>query len=69
MAAVVAFLEAGANVASVEQLLWSESLARLQAVYPGPMSHLADALGSGTYESARLEIQRVVGRRMELRFP
>ena len=69
IAAVVAFLEAGANVASVEQLLWSESFARLQAVYPGPMSLLADSLESGTYEGARLQIRRVVGRRMELRFP
>lgn len=66
---VVKALEGMEHVSQIEELFYSDDLARLRFKYDGPMSHLVRELTSRDYAGEELRVQRVVAREMVLAFP
>jgi hypothetical protein len=68
VAALQQYLLAQDPIRAVEQIYYSDSLARLRIAYDGSMAHLSDFLAPVVAEGRKLEILRVVGREIEVSF-
>ncbi len=67
--ALVVRIETEFYVGDVEELHYSEDIARVRVPYDGPMAHFVDVLSAYAYDGVKFEVQRAVGREMVVSFP
>lgn len=68
LAPIIATLEGDSAIEAVDELYFSEKLARLRVTYDGPMSHLVALLTPGPYCGRTLGVRHVVGRTITVAF-
>ncbi len=69
LAQLVQIIEGMRGVGHVEQLFFSETLARLAVEYQGPMADFSDYVSGRIVEGRKAEITRCVKREMRISFP